>query len=100
MYIGRNIPKQHPDEKQKVVTEEELDEFFENQTIITGCTRIPGKGLWEGDLELSQQVILLNITLREVLRLAQAYIGHFLQKAVYIELTSTRAFEYTGEQLP
>ncbi|NJK70872.1 MAG: hypothetical protein HC932_01205 [Thermales bacterium] len=97
VYLGRDIPKQNPEDAQLIVTDEELTEFFDTQEALDGLTRVYCDGIWKGESEQSVMVIALNVTLREVMTFGYDYMDAFEQLAVYIEITNTKSFEYLKE---
>jgi hypothetical protein len=94
IYLGRNIPKKRKSQKiQKVVSDEDLDYFFECQEQFTGYTRVPAKGMYMSESESSEIVYVFGVTLRDVLQFSLDYIASFSQKSVYVEILSSDQFE-------
>jgi hypothetical protein len=90
VYIGRNIPKQSEESEQKVVTQEELDKFFDLQEIFEGLTRISCKGMWKGEQELSEMIIIFDVSLRDIMTVFLEYMDFFSQEAVYIDILNSK----------
>jgi hypothetical protein len=90
VYIGRNIPKSNPDDTQLIISQDELDEFFQLQEIFEGLTRIQCIGIWKGEQELSEMIIIFDVTLRDIITVFLDYIDTFEQEAVYIEILNSK----------
>lgn len=90
VYIGRNIPKLHPEDEQQFVSKYDLDAFFADQIIFEGLTRISSQGIWKGVAEESELIIIFDVTLRQVLTLFLEYLLDFRQEAVYIDILNSK----------